>query len=289
MILVSAGTWKNKQVHPARQTLVNGQEGALMSPKIEIDSLTMVFNKSDDKRQNVTAFSRISLHLEAGEFFCLVGPSGCGKSTLLNVLSGLLSSTSGSVQIDGQPLTGINTKVGYMFQKDTLLPWATVLENVMVPLEINGRRDKKLAQRYIDLVGLKGFEDYYPRELSGGMRKRVQLARLLIQDPEILLMDEPFGALDAQTKLLLQEEFLRIWEKDRKTVIFVTHDLYEAITLSDRISLMTASPGRLKATYPVNLPRPRSIDQVITNPQFMQLFQELWVSLKEEVKLGSAI
>ena len=260
-----------------------------MSPKIEIDSLTMVFNKSDDKRQNVTAFSRISLHLEAGEFFCLVGPSGCGKSTLLNVISGLLSSTSGSVHIDGQPLTGINTKIGYMFQKDTLLPWATVLENVMVPLEINGLRDKKLAQRYIDLVGLKGFEDYYPRELSGGMRKRVQLARLLIQDPEILLMDEPFGALDAQTKLLLQEEFLRIWEKDRKTVIFVTHDLYEAITLSDRISLMTASPGRLKATYPVNLPRPRSIDQVITNPQFMQLFQELWVSLKEEVKLGSAI
>jgi NitT/TauT family transport system ATP-binding protein len=170
-----------------------------------------------------------------------------------------------------------------MFQKDTLLPWATALDNICLPMDVKGARDWHKARALMQLVDLTGFEAHYPRQLSGGMRKRVQLARLLAQDPEVLLMDEPFGALDAQTRLIIQEEFLKIWERQRKTVLFVTHDLQEAIALSDKVVLISARPGRVKATYAVNLPRPRRVDEVMADPRFTALFQEIWASLKQEV------
>ncbi len=168
-----------------------------------------------------------------------------------------------------------------MFQRDTLVPWRTALENVMVPMEIVGRADRGHAARLLEKVGLGGFEGHYPRELSGGMRKRVQLARLLAQDPEILLMDEPFGALDAQTKMVMHAEFMRLWEAQRQTTLFVTHDIAEAILLSDRILLMSSSPGRIRADFEVSLPRPRDVDSIIESPVFTSLFKEIWSALRE--------
>lgn len=218
-----------------------------------------------------------------GEFLALVGPSGCGKTTLLNIVAGLLPPSQGTVYVEGAISRGVNPKFGYMFQKDTLLPWATAIENVILPMAVKGQPDRRAAASLMTLVGLAGFEAHYPRELSGGMRKRIQLARLLAQDPEILLMDEPFGALDAQTRLIIQDEFLKIWERQKKTVIFVTHDLQEAIALADRIVLMSCRPGKIKALYSVDLPRPRMVEEALVHPRFTALFREIWRSLKEEV------
>jgi len=225
----------------------------------------------------------VDLSLAPGEFCSIIGPSGCGKSTLLSVVAGLIRPTTGKVWIDGQDIRGITRQTGYMFQKDTLVPWLTALQNVSMPLEIAKTKDTPRAEQLLARVGLKGFEHHYPRELSGGMRKRVQLARLLAQEPDLWLMDEPFGALDMQTKLLIQEEFLRIWEPLRRTAIFVTHDLAEAITLSDRIVVMSPRPATIRAIYAVDIPRPRDVAGVIGSPAFQELFQKIWSMLRREI------
>jgi NitT/TauT family transport system ATP-binding protein len=245
-------------------------------PKVSVTGLSIAFGPT-------RALDRVSLTVGDGEFVSIVGPSGCGKSTMLNVIAGLLPPSEGGTSVAGIEGNGAGSRIGYMFQKDTLLPWATALDNICLPMDVKGARDGHKARALMQLVDLTGFEAHYPRQLSGGMRKRVQLARLLAQDPEVLLMDEPFGALDAQTRLIIQEEFLKIWERQRKTVLFVTHDLQEAIALSDRVVLISARPGRVKATYAINLPRPRRVDEVIALPRFTALFQEIWASLKQEV------
>ena len=247
-----------------------------MPPKVTVSGLSIAFGPT-------RALDRVSLTVNDGEFVSIVGPSGCGKSTMLNVIAGLLAPSEGGTSVAGIEGNGAGSRIGYMFQKDTLLPWATALDNICLPMDVKGARDWHKARALMQLVDLTGFEGHYPRQLSGGMRKRVQLARLLAQDPEVLLMDEPFGALDAQTRLIIQEEFLKIWERQRKTVLFVTHDLQEAIALSDRVVLISARPGRVKATYAVNLPRPRRVDEVMADPRFTALFQEIWASLKHEV------
>ncbi len=247
-----------------------------MPQKVSVSGLSIAFGAT-------RALDRVSLTVNDGEFVSIVGPSGCGKSTMLNVIAGLLAPAEGSTHVAAIDGNGAGSRIGYMFQKDTLLPWATALENVCLPMDVKGARDWHKARALMQLVDLTGFEAHYPRQLSGGMRKRVQLARLLAQDPDVLLMDEPFGALDAQTRLIIQEEFLKIWERQRKTVLFVTHDLQEAIALSDRVVLISARPGRIKATYTVDLPRPRHIESVLAHPRFMALFQEIWASLKQEV------
>jgi NitT/TauT family transport system ATP-binding protein len=244
--------------------------------KVSVSGLSIAFGAT-------RALDRVSLAVNDGEFVSIVGPSGCGKSTMLNVIAGLLAPAEGSTHVAGIDGQGAGARIGYMFQKDTLLPWATALENVCLPMDVKGARDWHKARALMQLVDLTGFEAHYPNQLSGGMRKRVQLARLLAQDPEVLLMDEPFGALDAQTRLIIQEEFVKIWERQRKTVLFVTHDLQEAIALSDRVVLISARPGRIKATYTVDLARPRQIESVLAHPRFMALFQEIWASLKQEV------
>ena len=247
-----------------------------MPPKVSVSGLSIAFGAT-------RALDRVSLTVNDGEFVSIVGPSGCGKSTMLNVIAGLLTPAEGSTHVAGMGGNGAGSRIGYMFQKDTLLPWATALENVCLPMDVRGTRDAQKARALMQMVDLVGFEAHYPNQLSGGMRKRVQLARLLAQDPEVLLMDEPFGALDAQTRLIIQEEFLKIWERQRKTVLFVTHDLQEAIALSDRVVLISARPGRIKATYSVDLARPRHIEATLAHPRFMTLFQEIWASLKQEV------
>jgi len=244
--------------------------------KVSVSGLSIAFGST-------RALDRVSLTVGDGEFVSIVGPSGCGKSTMLNVIAGLLPASEGGTSVAGIEPNGGGSRIGYMFQKDTLLPWATALDNICLPMDVKGARDWHKARALMQLVDLTGFEAHYPRQLSGGMRKRVQLARLLAQDPEVLLMDEPFGALDAQTRLIIQEEFLKIWERQRKTVLFVTHDLQEAIALSDRVVLISARPGRVKATYVINLPRPRRVDEVMADPRFTALFQEIWASLKQEV------
>jgi NitT/TauT family transport system ATP-binding protein len=238
------------------------------------------------------ALTPITLDVRKQEFVALVGPSGCGKSTILNLVAGLLRPTEGSVRYGGAEVTAANTQVGYMTQKDTLLPWRNVQDNVGLALELairhTSRReaDAKVAAM-IELVGLKGFERHYPGELSGGMRKRAALARTLIYEPETLLMDEPFGALDAQLRLLMMDELQRLTQSRRITVVFVTHDLGEAITLADRVVIMSARPGRIRKIRDIALPRPRDVFRLRFTPEFAALYEELWNELKDEVARGT--
>jgi NitT/TauT family transport system ATP-binding protein len=251
--------------------------------KIAIDSLSHVF---DVDGRAVPVLTDVTLDVLGGEFLAIVGPSGCGKSTLLNLVSGLFPPTTGRVTVDGTAVGGINPRIGYMFARDALLPWRTSLGNVAFGPELAGEppdgRDAK-ARDLLRLTGLAGFEGSYPSQLSQGMRQRVALARTLATDPDILLMDEPFGALDAQTKLVLEEEFLRIWERERKTVIFVTHDLFEAIAMADRVAVFSARPGRIKSMVAIDLPRPRSLTGGRFGPLFQDLYDRLWQDLRYEV------
>ncbi len=213
----------------------------------------------------VGALEEVSFQVGAGEFLCLVGPSGCGKSTLLRVLGGLLRPTSGRVYLDGRPLNGPCRRIGFVFQKANLMPWRTVLENVTLPLEILGVKmaeARRRAGELLQLVGLEGFESAYPHSLSGGMEQRVAIARALIHDPSILLLDEPFGSLDALTRERMNLELLRIWRAKRKTVIMVTHSIQEAVFLADRVLVMSPRPGRIEASIPVPLPRPRRLEML---------------------------
>jgi NitT/TauT family transport system ATP-binding protein len=235
---------------------------------------------------SVRALDRVSMLVQSGQFVSLVGPSGCGKSTILKLVSGLLTPTSGSVLLGGQPVSGVPAGVGFMFQSDALLPWATAIENVAVALELRGlprpAREQR-AHELISLVGLEGFEQAYPATLSGGMRKRVALARVLAYDPAVYLMDEPFGALDAQTKVQMGGELLRIWDGLDRTIVFVTHDIEEAIGLSDRVLVMTRRPGRIKSEYRIGLPRPRDFYEVRFTPEFREQHQAIWRDLAAEV------
>lgn len=228
----------------------------------------------------------VSLTLAEGEFVSIVGPSGCGKSTLLRMISGLMRPTGGTVLIRGEKIEEVRTDVGYMFQSDALLPWRTVEDNVALPLKfkrVAARERKERAREWITIVGLQGFEDAYPHQLSGGMRKRVSLACTLVTSPDIILMDEPFSALDVQTRSLMENELMAIWQRDRKTVLFITHDLDEAISLSDRVVVLSARPTRVKAICPIDLKRPRNVMEVRSEIEFHTLYTRLWDEMRDEV------
>lgn len=254
---------------------------------VDIKNLTKVFVKSG---KSIVALKDVNLTVNKGEFVSIIGPSGCGKSTLLNIISGLLKPTSGEVYVEGEKVNGPCPKVGYMFQSDLLLPWRTAIANVELGLEIRGVKKeirKKIAEDIIKRVGLSGFEKHYPHELSGGMRQRIALARTLVINPSVLLMDEPFGALDAQTRILLGNEVLRIWREYRKTIIFVTHDLSEAISLAQRVLVMSKRPGTIKAEYLVDLPENRDITSIVKEASFQKLYSKIWDELAREMKKNS--
>jgi NitT/TauT family transport system ATP-binding protein len=239
----------------------------------------------------IPAMAGVNLDVQAGEFLTVVGPSGCGKSTLLNMVSGLLPPSGGAVLYQGTPVRGVNTAIGYVTQADNLYPWRTLRENVEFPLEVRGvPRDerRRRAAALIERVGLGGFEDHYPYELSGGMRQRANIVRTLVYDPEVILMDEPFGPLDAQTRLILQDQLLRLWDGAGKTIVFITHDLGEAVALADRVAVMTARPGRIKRICPVPLKRPRDLFHLHDDEQFRVTYDALWDALEEEVMKAAA-
>jgi NitT/TauT family transport system ATP-binding protein len=236
-------------------------------------------------RAPVPALRHFDIEVNEGEFLSIVGPSGCGKSTFLNVLLGLISPDSGALSVDGKRITGPGTDRAMVFQEFGLLPWRTVQANVELGLELKGmaaQERRAVSQRLIRMVGLAGFETHYPHELSGGMKQRVGLARALATDPDVLLMDEPFAALDAQTRDLMQVELLRVWQETRKTVLFVTHQIDEAIYLSDRVMVMTRRPGHAKRMFAVDLPRPRDYEMRVTRA-FNDLKLEIWNALKDEI------
>jgi NitT/TauT family transport system ATP-binding protein len=233
-----------------------------------------------------TAVHDLTLDVRPGEFLAVVGPTGCGKSTTLSLVSGLEPASAGDVLVHGAPVRGIPAGVGYMFQQDAILPWRSVLDNVAAGPRWRGtdRSDaREQARGWVERVGLGGFEGYYPHQLSGGMRKRVALAQTLVNEPEILLMDEPFSALDVQTRGLMQDELLRLWAGTGAAVIFVTHDLEEAIALADRVIVMTAAPATVKASFDVPLARPRDVEEVRLTGEFLDIYREVWDSLREEV------
>jgi NitT/TauT family transport system ATP-binding protein len=250
-----------------------------MPRKVEISGLSKWFGELEALRQ-------IDVAVEQGEFISVVGPSGCGKTTFLRMVAGLEPATSGTILIDGQPLRGPGNNRGFVFQNDSLLPWRTVLANALIGPEVAGKVGDRERQRTLDLlklVGLGGFENYYPRQLSGGMRQRVNLARALAIDPDVLLMDEPFASLDAQTREIMQTELLRIWEQGRKTVLFVTHQIDEAVFLSDRVLVFARRPGRLQESIEIKLPRPRSLALKRT-PEFIAYVDRIWTMIEHDVR-----
>jgi NitT/TauT family transport system ATP-binding protein len=263
---------------------------AAASTAVVLDDATVAFRLPDARIY--TAVEKAALSVEQGEFVAIVGPTGCGKSTLLNIVAGLLRPASGSVRIFDRPLTGLNRDAGYLFQADALFPWKTAIDNVAIGLEVQGvPRVEALgrAQDWLTSVGLGAFAGRYPHMLSGGQRKRVGLAQVLIRDPKILLMDEPFGPLDAQTRQIMGNLLLQLWTADRKAVLFVTHDLEEAIALADRVVIMSAGPSaRIIGDWRVQLPRPRDIMEVRLDKEFHSLHREIWSVLKDEVLKGYA-
>ena len=260
-----------------------------MAAAVEFDRVTCTFAGA---KGSYTAVKDVSLAIGDGEFVSVVGPTGCGKSTLLNVAAGLLKPSSGAVRILGEPLAGINRRAGYMFQSEALMPWRTALANVTAGLQFRGiaaAEARRRGDEWLARVGLAGFGDRYPHQLSGGMRKRTSLAQMLILDPRILLMDEPFSALDIQTRQLMENELLELWSANRKSVIFITHDLEEAISLSDRVVVLSAGPAtRPIGEFAIDLPRPRDVAEIRLTPRFIELHDRIWRSMKEEVLKGYA-
>ena len=258
------------------------------APALSLAGVTCTFADKADPGRRYTAVRDVTLAVGAGEFVSVVGPTGCGKSTLLNVAAGLLSPSSGTVEVFGTPLAGINRRAGYMFQTDSLMPWRTALQNVAAGLEFRGSAEPDVqAHAWLRRVGLGGFADRYPHQLSGGMRKRVGLAQTLVLDPDIILMDEPFSALDVQTRQLMENEVLALWAAKRKAVLFITHDLDEAIALSDRVVVLAAGPASHPiGEFEVDLKRPRDVAEVRTTPRFIELHQAIWSVLREEVLKG---
>jgi NitT/TauT family transport system ATP-binding protein len=259
---------------------------------LELLSISCTFRAKDDPGQRYTAVADTTLRVRAGEFVSVVGPTGCGKSTLLNVGAGLLEPSSGTVKVFGQALQGVNARAGYMFQTEALMPWRSAVANLMVGLQYRGVSDaeaREQAEAWLSRVGLSGFGDRYPHQLSGGMRKRVALAQTLVLDPDIILMDEPFSALDIQTRQLMENEVLELWSAKKKAVLFITHDLDEAIAMSDRVVVLSAGP----ATHPIgefviDLARPRDVAEVRTQPRFVELHTQIWEVLRDEVLKGYA-
>lgn len=249
------------------------------APKLKVKGLNKRFRDLEVLRD-------VSLDVPEGGFVSLVGPSGCGKTTILRIVDGLESPDSGEVEIDGQPIRGPGADRAFAFQSDSLLPWRTVRGNVLIGLEINKRstkQDHERVQSLLDLVGLRGFEGYYPRQLSGGMRQRANLARALAVEPEVLLMDEPFAALDAQTREIMQAELLRIWSSDRKTVLFITHQIDEAVYLSDQVVVLGRRPGHIREIIPIDLPRPRELT-VKREQAFTVIGDKIWKLIEKEVR-----
>ncbi|MGU3493570.1 ABC transporter ATP-binding protein [Xanthobacteraceae bacterium A53D] len=269
---------------------VDGATQAGAPPAAELEGVRIAFPGSRPKDAAFVAVEAVDLTVADGEFLAIVGPTGCGKSTLLNAAAGLLVPAAGNVRIFGQPLAGLNAQAGYLFQAEALFPWKTVTENVAIGLEVAGVASSEARARaaeWLKRVGLGAFGERYPHMLSGGQRKRVGLAQVLIRDPKILLMDEPFGPLDAQTRQIMGNLLLDLWSDDRKAVMFVTHDLDEAIALSDRVVIMSAGPAsRIIGEWRVGLARPRDISEVRLLPEFHELHKEIWSALREEVVKG---
>ena len=249
--------------------------------KLKIDNVVKEYVGNKGK---TVALNGVSLDIKENEFICVVGPSGCGKSTLLNIIAGLLEPTSGAVYLDGKKIEGTGVERGVVFQGYALFPWRTVLKNVMFGLEMKRMpkdQAEKIAKKYIKAVGLEGFEHAYPKELSGGMRQRVAIARAYAADPEVLLLDEPFGALDAQTRVQLQSELLNTWEHEKKTCFFITHDVEEAIILAQRVVIMCARPGRVKEIVDIDIPYPRD-QETKMSPRFLELKNHIWSQVYQE-------
>lgn len=259
------------------------------SPAVELINVSRRFLTPDGK--SMTAIRDFNMTIERGEFVAIVGPTGCGKSTTLNLVTGLARPSAGEVRLFGQPVAGIDPRIGFVFQTDALFPWRSVIDNVVAgPLfrgmnktEAYGRAEKWLAR-----VNLRGHESKYPHQLSGGMRKRVSLAQTFINEPEILLMDEPFSALDVQTRVLMHDALLELWSEAKASVLFVTHDLEEAIGLADKVYVLTAGPATVKSVYPIDIQRPRVVSDIRYEQHFIDLSQTIWNDLRDEVKLGAA-
>jgi len=259
-----------------------------MSIVLSADNVTKVFTVGGGR--TVTAVENLSLDVHEGEFMCLLGASGCGKSTMINMFAGFTQPTSGEVLLHGVPITGIEPRCGMVFQSYALFPWKTVRANVEFGLKMQGKpaaERRVIGERFINMVKLAGFEEHYPAELSGGMQQRVTFARILAANPEVLLMDEPFAALDAMTRQVMQEELLAIHERHRKTTVFITHNIDEALTLADRIVVLSARPGRVKAEVQNKLPRPRHVETQLTR-EYLELKAKLWRYVEEEIQRHDA-
>ncbi|RTZ44686.1 ABC transporter ATP-binding protein [Candidimonas sp. SYP-B2681] len=257
-----------------------------------LDNITCTFASHDGGNNGYTAVKEASISIAPGEFVSVVGPTGCGKSTLLNVGAGLLAPSSGEVKVFGKTLQGVNHRAGYMFQGEALMPWRSALSNITAGLEfanVATAEAQELGREWMKRVGLGGFENRYPHQMSGGMRKRTMLAQTLIRDPDIILMDEPFSALDIQTRQLMENEVLDIWMTQRKAVLFITHDLDEAIAMSDRVVVLSAGPGTHPiGEFDIDIPRPRDVAEVRSHPRFIELHKAIWDVLREEVLKGYA-
>ena len=275
---------------PRAATRAGGEDQAQERSRIEIVGVTKRFVSPTGTA--MTALRDVSFSVEPGQFCAVVGPTGCGKSTTLTMVAGLERPSAGVVRVGGQAVDGIADHMSFMFQSDALLPWKSVLQNVALGPRFRGVPKSEAlakAREWIRVVGLSGFEDHHPHQLSGGMRKRATLAASLISEPSILLMDEPFGALDVQTKAIMSNELLTLWERTRPSVLFITHDLEEAVALADRVVVMTAGPGTVKAVYDIDLPRPRgAVQEIRFEPRFLELHQQIWESLREEVERAYA-
>ena len=249
--------------------------------KVKIDHVEKIY---DGRKGKMIALNGVDLDIMENEFICVVGPSGCGKSTLLNIIAGLLEPTSGAVYVDDKKVEGTGTERGVVFQQYALFPWLTVMKNVMFGLKLKGMKDeeaKEIAMKYIKMVQLEDFVDSYPKELSGGMKQRVAIARAYAVQPEVLLMDEPFGALDAQTRTQLQSELITTWQEEKKTCFFITHDVEEAIILATKVIVMSARPGRIKTIIDINLPYPRT-QELKMSKEFLELKAKIWGEVYQE-------
>ncbi|MBB3318150.1 MULTISPECIES: ABC transporter ATP-binding protein [unclassified Rhizobium] len=256
-----------------------------LPPMVTIDNVTMAFG-------SFVAVENVNLTVGNGEFLAIVGPTGCGKSTILNAVAGLLKPAKGEVCIDGTPVKDVQNNIGYLFQQDALLPWKTAYQNVELGLLFRGvaaeERHRKVTA-WLEKVGLKGFEKRFPHQLSGGQRKRVQMAQALITEPKVILMDEPFSALDIHTRHLMQNELLKLWQEDRRAVVMITHDLEEAIALGDRVIVLASGPrSRVIESFGVDLERPRDVAEIKLDPKFMTLYRDIWASLRGEVEKSYA-
>lgn len=276
------------QQSDARASTSHAVENRDQIPAIRFADVKLVFA---DNSNELLALDGVSFDVPPGKITTVVGPSGCGKTTLLRLASGLVPVSAGTVAYNGVAVARLNTSVGYVTQDSNLFPWLTALGNVEFPLAVRGVPAKERRERVMEwlrLVGLDGFEDHYPSQLSGGMQKRVSIARTLIYEPEVILLDEPFGALDAQTRMTLHHELLQIWQRQKNTMLFITHDLVEAITLSDQIVIMTRRPGRVKEVYQIPLPRPRNVFEIYLEPGFDDAYAEVWRHFKSEINVDAA-